>query len=166
MNSKISPSPSKSPSITFIVEIWKPYPYNQQLQQHRKLVLEGLCPASPGGWLLNLVSPAVLSGQPPSSFATNWTAFLPQRHVCWLIHHCLSGSCLPSSFPPTLREHFILFVCSLTQGGWCTRPGKPFRSRGSVQERPPLSFAVSRRSAAARGRGKLMVGRGTLVCHP
>lgn len=101
----------------------------------------------------NLESPVVPSGPPPSSFATNWTVFVPPRHVCRLIHHCLSGSCLPSSFPPTLREHFILFVCSLTLGGWCTRPGKPFRSRGSVQERPPLSFDVSRRSAAARGRG-------------
>lgn len=31
------------------------------------------------------------------------------------------------SFPLTLREHFILFVCSLTWE-WCTRPGWPFRS--------------------------------------
>lgn len=50
---------------------------------------------------------------------------LPHNHVL-LIYHCLLGASV-ASFPLTLRDHFILFVCSLTQA-WCTRPGGPFRS--------------------------------------
>lgn len=85
---------------------------------------------------------------------------------------CPTHSFLPLSLPPhtsCVLAHPSLFVGELLaivlsadfEGAlhlvclfpdmvvWCTRPGRPFRSRGSVQERPPLSSNISRRSTKA-----------------
>lgn len=62
---------------------------------------------------------ALIERPPPPPTSTHTIMYCSSIIVCW--------DPVWLSFPLTLREHFILFVCSLTWA-WCTRPSWPFKS--------------------------------------